>query len=41
MAQFSFRRRKDDPFGLDAFLDDAKKASKRSNDDGDRRKDDR
>ena len=30
----------DDPFGLDAFLDTAKKASKRGNDD-DRRRDDR
>jgi len=31
----------DDPFGLDAFLDTAKRASKRDKDDGDRRKDDR
>jgi len=36
-----FQKEVDDPFGLDAFLDTAKKASKRSNDDGDRRKDDR
>ena len=35
-----FQKDTDDPFGLDAFLDTAKKASKRSNDD-DRRKDDR
>ena len=35
-----FQKDTDDPFGLDAFLHDAKKASKRSNDD-DRRKEDR
>merc|ERR1711997_728257 len=35
-----FQKDTDDPFGLDAFLHDAKKASKRSNDD-DRRKDER
>merc|ERR1712142_1089089 len=36
-----FQKEAEDPFGLDAFLDAAKKGSKRSNDDGDRRKDDR
>ena len=36
-----FQKEMEDPFGLDAFLDTAKKASKRSTDDGDRRKDDR
>jgi len=35
-----FQKDTDDPFGLDDFLEDAKKASKRTNDD-DRRKDDR
>ena len=35
-----FQKDTDDPFGLDAFLDTAKKASKRGNDD-DRRRDDR
>merc|ERR1719369_685724 len=36
-----FQKELDDPFGLDEFLDTAKKASKRSNEDGDRSKDDR
>jgi len=36
-----FQKEMEDPFGLDAFLDTAKKASKRSTDDGDRRKEDR
>lgn len=36
-----FEKEADDPFGLDAFLDTAKKASKRKDEDGDRRRDDR
>ena len=36
-----FEKEADDPFGLDEFLDTAKKASKRKDDDGDRRREDR
>ena len=36
-----YQKEADDQFGLDAFLASAKKTSKRSNDDGERRKDDR
>jgi len=36
-----FEKEADDPFGLDAFLDTAKKASKRKDEDGDRRREDR
>merc|ERR1719153_2056049 len=36
-----FEKEADDPFGLDAFLDTAKRASKRKDDDGDRRREDR